>query len=59
MSPQGIVAKPPSLVIRHLQPAGMIAANYICPSAVDLSKVQGGSPVSEFPKTKMKFNINQ
>lgn len=46
-----IVAKLPSLEIRHLQPVGRIAANYIYPSPVDLLKVQGGSQVSEFSKT--------
>jgi hypothetical protein len=58
VSQQEIVAKLPSLEIRHLQPVGKIAANYICPSTVDLSKVQGGSPESEIPKIKIKFNIN-
>lgn len=47
-----IVAKLPSLEIRHLQPVGRIAVNYIYPATVDLSKVQGRSQVSEFQKTK-------
>lgn len=47
-----IVAKLPSLEIKHLQPVGRIAANYIYPSTADLSKVQDGSQVSEFPKPK-------
>jgi hypothetical protein len=38
-----IVAKLPFLETRHLQLVGMIAADCICPSTVDLSRVQGGS----------------
>jgi len=40
---QVIVAKLPFLETRHLQLVGMIAADCICPSTVDLSRVQGGS----------------
>lgn len=58
MSRLEIVAKLPSLVIKHLQPVGRIAASYICPSTVDLSKVQGGSQVSEFPKAKLDINVS-
>lgn len=52
MSLLEIVAMLPSLEIRHLQPVGRIAANYICPSTADPSKVRGDSLVSEFPKSQ-------
>ena len=45
-----IVAKLPSLVIRHLQPVEKTAADYICPLIVGLSKVQGGFQGSKVPR---------